>query len=588
MNPPPCLRYLAFASILLAGPTALADSPPEPTTEAQGERQELERYQVSSDEGIVAADEAQASQIGAQILAAGGNAADAGVAALVALNITHPFASGLGGGGFCLYHEADDDRTHVIDYRETAPKAAHRDLYIVDGEAQHDLARHGGLAVATPGEPAGLWSLHGRFGHLDWEALIDPSIELARSGATVSDTLAEHLDSRGEALEERPPLAALFQDDDGQWLQGGDLMVRDDLARALTLLRDDGVRPFYVGPIADAIVDAVSDDGGILTTDDLANYAVERRDPIVGHFADHRIVSMPPPSSGGIALIQAFQILERLMGDDLPVDVHAPDFRHLAIEALKHAFADRARYLGDTDFVDVPVDHLMSPDYARQLADRVQADATLDTDDYGTVAPDQETSGTAHLSVIDADDNLLACTSTINTRFGSMVLVEEYGLIMNNEMADFTIKPGEPNVFGLVGNEQNAVEALKRPLSSMSPTLVFDDQDRPVATLGASGGPTIISGTYFTLIDTLLGGLDPLGAIAADRFHHQWLPPTLFAEHEDMEALDTLRDFGHDIEVRPSFTAVQIIMRGDAGWIGVSDPRKGGIPAAPDDDSSDH
>ncbi len=575
-----CLRFFAFLSVLTIGAPALADSAPEATSEAMDRLGDVDRHQITSDRGIVAADEAQASAIGAQVLADGGNAADAGVAALLALNLSHPFASGLGGGGFCLYHEADDDQTHVIDYRETAPQQAHRDLFIVDGEARSDLARHGGLAVATPGEPAGLWSLHGRFGHLQWEDVVDPSIELARSGARVSDTLATHLETLADDLEQRPALAALFQDDDGQWLDAGDLMVRDDLARALTILRDDGVRPFYVGEIADAIVDTVEAHDGILSQDDLATYGVQRRQPIVADIGGHRIASMPPPSSGGIALVQAFQILDHLV-DDHHQTLDA-SYRHLAIEALKHAFADRARWLGDTDFVDVPVDRLLSEEYAAELAQRVRRDATLDTDDYGTVAPDVESSGTAHLSVVDADDNLLACTSTINTRFGSMVLVEEYGLLLNNEMADFTIKPGEPNVFGLMGNEQNAVEPHKRPLSSMSPTLVFDDQGRPSATLGASGGPTIISGTYFTLIDTLLGGLDPLTAITADRLHHQWIPPQLFAEHDAIDALDQLRSWGHDIEIRPSYSAVQIIQRTDQGWIGVSDPRKGGIPAAPD------
>ncbi len=537
----------------------------------------LPQHRVQSQHGIVAADHRYASEAAAEALEAGGSAADAGVVGLLVGGIANPFASGLGGGGFCLYREAAKEKTTVLDFRETAPRQAHRDMYIADGEPQRQLARRGGLAVATPGEPAGLWALHGRFGELEWEQVVEPARRFAELGFPVTETLADILQDHAEELEKRPKLAAIFQDEEGRFLTENKLLVRDDLVNALTLLRDEGVRPFYVGPIADAIAATTQRHYGVLSTDDLAAYRVIPREPTVGHFMDHQIHSMPPPSSGGIALAQAFNILHHVELSDDPNDVAS---LHAMLEALKHAFADRAHWLGDSDFVDVPVQKLTSQEYAAQLAARIDPEGVLDIDAYGTTAPDFGEGGTAHLSVVDSDENMLACTSTINTRFGSMVYVPDFGLILNNEMADFTIKPGTPNIFGLVGNEQNAVAPGKRPLSSMSPTLVLDGDGQPVMTLGASGGPMIISGVYFAILHSLLYDADPLDAITAARLHHQWIPDTLIIEYDDIPAADRLRQLGHDLMSRPAHNAVQLIRKHDGRWIGVSDPRKGGIPAA--------
>ena len=570
---PRCFTIVTFAVSFILPGTVLAESPHAP----QERFPQVEQHRLESAHGIVAADHRYASEAGAEILAQGGNAADAGVVAMLVLGITHPFASGLGGGGFCLYHEAEVGETTVLDFREIAPAKAHRDLYAVDGEVDHGLARRGGLAVATPGEPAGLWSLHGRFGHLPWEDLFEGPRRLAEQGFPVGATLAEAIEQRADDFVDFPELAAVFQDEQGTYLTEGDLLVRDDLVRALEVLETHGVHPFYAGEVAQAIAQAAQAQGGILTVDDLAAYRLERRKPIVGEFRGMEIHSMPPPSSGGIALIQALNLLEAL---DLPENLDDPLTLHLMVEALKHAFADRARWLGDTDFVDVPVEKLISREYAQELAQRVDLDQVLETEEYGTIAPDPEAAGTAHLSVVDAQDNLLACTTTINTRFGSMVYVPEFGLILNNEMADFNVEPGEPNIFGLIGNEQNAVAAGKRPLSSMSPTLLLRD-GVPWMTLGASGGPTIITGTYLTLLRTLVYGEDLLDAITAPRLHHQWIPETLFVETEPFPGADHLTERGHSLSHRRAYNAVQAILRGDGHWIGVSDPRKGGVPAAP-------
>lgn len=538
---------------------------------------DLREFTRTSPLGVVAADEEQASIAGATILKAGGNAADAAAAAMLALGVTNPFASGLGGGGFCLYRDAKTSQTLALDFREMAPGQAHRDLYIIGGEAQPALARHGGLAIGTPGEPAGIWALHGRFGQLDWEEIVAPARKLALEGTTVGTMFARHLASLDEYLSQWPELRALFENEDGQLLQEGDRLKRPDLARTLEILASEGVRPFYVGEIADAIANAAQANGGILTTDDLANYRVVPRQPVSGHFQGYEILAMPPPSSGGIALIEAFNILDQFDLDELDDDT----ITHLEIEAIKTAFADRARWLGDSDFIDVPIDVLTSPEYAAQRAAKLKLDATLSPESYGTHAPPDELGGTAHLSVADKDGNLAACTTTLNTRFGSLVHVPEYGIILNNQMADFNVEPGKPNIYGLIGNEQNAVAPQKRPLSSMSPTLVTRD-GQPLMTIGASGGPTIITGVYFTLLHAILDGASPLEAVTTPRIHHQWMPHTLYVESQDLPYVEGLRERGHNIESRPAYNSVQFIRRTDDGWSAVSDPRKRGIPATPD------
>ena len=567
-----CHTTVTFGLIVAISNIAFAGQEDRPETAFE----DAESYRVESVHGIVAADQQLASEAGAYILEAGGNAADAGVTALLTLGVVHPFSSGLGGGGFCLYREAEKQKTTVLDFREMAPAAAHRDLYIVDGEHRPDLARHGGLAVGVPGEAAGLWALHGRFGTLEWEEVVDPALRLAEQGFPVGSTLSRHLGMLTEMLADWPELAAVFQDADGEFLTEGDLMTRDDLVRTYMILRDQGVRPFYVGKVADAMAASAQQYGGILTAEDLANYRVIPRDPITSTIGDYEIHAMPPPSSGGIALIQALNILSFFDSDELDDDQRL----HLQIEALKHAFADRAHWLGDSDFVDVPVEKLTSPEYARELAEKIDLDGVLEPEEYGTTAPDVELEGTAHLSIVDAEGNMLSCTSTINTRFGSLVYVPEYGIVLNNEMADFNTQPGEANLYGLIGNEQNAVEAGKRPLSSMSPTLVMENGES-IMTLGASGGPTIISGVYFTLLNALFEGKNLLDTVTAPRVHHQWMPYTVFTEDEELPFVGPLRDRGHEFTTRPSFTAVQVILRRNDRWIGISDPRKGGIPASP-------
>lgn len=566
-----CTAVTLLTALHLATP-AIAQAP-EAGIPAE---RDLQDFSIASPLGTVAADEELASRAGASILEAGGNAADAAAAAMLALGVTNPFASGLGGGGFCLYRDAKTKQVLALDFRETAPQKAHRDLYIIDGQARPDLARHGGLAIGTPGEPAGIWSLHGRFGQLSWEEIVAPAQNLAKDGFTVGPMLARHLASLDENLSDWPELRALFEDQDGDLIKEGDLLRRPDLAKALDILADQGVHPFYVGEIADAIVDAAQKHGGILTQDDLAYYSVVPREAVTGRFKDFEIHAMPPPSSGGVALIEAFNILDQFDLEELDKET----LIHLQVEALKTAFADRARWLGDSDFVDVPVELLTSQKYAAQRATQLKLDATLDPNSYGTHAPPDELGGTAHLSVADHAGNLAACTTTVNTRFGSYIHLPKYGLILNNQMADFNIEPGKPNLYGLIGDERNAVAPKKRPLSSMSPTLVTRDNE-PMMTIGASGGPTIISGVYFTLLHAFLDDAQPLAAVTAPRIHHQWMPHILFVESQDLPFVKGLQQRGHDVQPRPAYNSVQFIRHTDDEWRAVSDPRKRGIPAAP-------
>lgn len=560
-----CVCFAASASAP-SNPTAWAKSVPPPANVA-----------VLSQSGVVASDHPLASAVGAQVLERGGSAADAGVATLLTLGVVNPFASGLGGGGFCLHRSAKDGAISALDFREVAPRKAKRDMYVKKGKAVRALSRVGGLAVGVPGEARGLERLHKLHGKLPWRDVVHPAWEMAHHGFVVGTLLPKRLARKSKDLSTRPAFVKAFGDGEGGWVQAGQVLQRRDIARALQLLRDEGADPFYRGAIAAAIIKAAGAEGGILSKKDLSGYRVSERKPVQGTYRGYEIASMPPPSSGGIAILQALNILE---GFDLPKMGEGPESSHLIAEALKHAFADRARHLGDADFVKVPVQALTSKTYAKKLAASIDPKATRKTEAYGSVKPPRDDSGTSHISVIDAAGNMLSCTSTVNTSFGSLVYVPEFGLTLNNEMDDFSAQPGVPNAFGLVGNAQNAIKAGKRPLSSMSPTLVLKD-GKPHMIAGGSGGPTIITGTLLALLRVLDFKQTPAQAIRAPRLHHQWLPPRVYAE-PTFPGLAGLRDRGHEVKEGPAFNSIQIIVRDPkGGFWGVSDPRKHGRPAAP-------
>ena len=470
------------------------------------------------------------------------------------LGLVNPFASGLGGGGFCVYKPVNEDAA-VLDFREVAPAAAHRDMYVRDGEVQRKLSVEGGLAVAVRGEPAGLHALHTRFGTLPWTKVVDPALVLARDGYEVGELLPIRLASKQSALEENKPLRSLFERK-GKLAAVGSKRSNPALAKFLAAYAKDGPSAFYEGENARAIVKAVQANGGILTLEDLVNYQPTWRTPLHGTYRGLDIITMPPPSSGGVALLETLNVLEHynLVGFGPGVE-----YETILIEALKHAFADRARWLGDADFVEVPVEKLISKAYATELQRRIRPWTVGTVESYGTTAPPEDDHGTSHISIIDRAGNMLACTSTVNTSFGSMVAVTELGIVMNNQMDDFSAQPGVPNSYGLVGNEQNAIAPGKRPLSSMSPTLLLRD-GKPFMAVGASGGPTIITGTLQAILRVVDFNMSAQDAVSLPRLHAQWLPELVFMEAASETTKTILEKRGHRLKIGDGFTAVQVVV----------------------------
>ncbi len=564
---------ILLVSLICLAPAILQaqeKSPPDPAN-----------FTVLSQSQVVAADNPTASAVGAAILEQGGSAADAGVATLLTLGVVHPFASGLGGGGFCLYRDAKTQKVQALDFRETAPGKADRDMYIRKGKADSSLSRYGGLAVATPGEPAGLYALHQAHGTLEWADVVDPVYHLAKDGFYVGQLLPKRLESKRKRIELLPEFNAAFSSakQSDEYVKAFELLKRPDLAESLKLYRDKGPTPFYSGEIAEAIVKSAQQSGGVLSMDDLKNYKVSWRTPLEGTYRkDYQIYGMPSPSSGGIVTLEVLNILE---GFDLRKLGYGVQSVHLIIEAMKHAFADRARWMGDADFVKVPVKHLISKDYAETRRKKIKTDGVLGLKEYGTHAPPKDDDGTTHISIIDKDGNMLACTSTVNTSFGSLVYVPKWGIILNNEMDDFSAQPGVPNAFGLIGNEQNAIAPNKKPLSSMSPTLILH-KGKPFMVTGGSGGPTIITGVIMSILRVIDFAQSPAEAIVSPRLHHQWMPEKLFFEGTKDGTLEKeLEQLGHTISVRSSYNSVQIVVVDENGTItGVSDPRKMGRPAS--------
>jgi len=523
--------------------------------------------------GMVAADHELASAAGVEILQRGGNAVDAAVATAFAVGVVNPTSCGIGGGGFLLAYFAKSGRAVAVDYRERAPAAATRDMFVRDGKVVPELSRVNGLAIGVPGEVAGLARAVRRYGRLPLATVLAPAIRLARDGFPIGRHLAAEIAENREAIAAHPALASIFLHADGTPRPQGELLREPALAHTLETIAADGPRGFYHGPIAADVVAAAQAAGGILTLEDLASYRAKERRPVRGHFHGREVLSMPPPSSGGGVLLEILHIIDR---DDLQALGHnSPTLLHLLTEAMKHAFADRATFYGDPDFVHVPLLRLLSSGYDDMLRESISAATTFGRDFYGmhAAAPD---AGTSHLSVIDADGNAVALTTTINTAFGSMVMAPRSGVVLNNEMDDFAAQPGVPNVFGLIGAEANAVAPGKRPLSSMSPTIVLHHR-RAELILGASGGPVIITATLQTLLNAVVFGYDAAAAVAAPRIHHQWVPDVLAVEPGIPAATrEALERLGHKLREVPALAAVQAIRVTPGGYDGASDPRKGG------------
>ena len=561
-----------LALLLLLGPSA------------QGQDKPIVYQEIA-----IAADHPLASEAGLEVHRAGGNTVDVAAAVGVALAVVRPASSGLGGGGFMVIWDAEEQRSMAIYYRERAPAAAHASMYYdASGEAIPELSRTGHLAVAVPHHVAGLSHAVKRYGRLSLKEVLAPAIRLAREGFPLDEHAVSVRKNTLRRFERDPQFAERFSPFVEQYLNGGKVPEVGDrfvspLAGLLEDLVERGPSAFHEGPAAEAFVREMERGGGIITLDDLKSVAPREREALSAEWDGATIVSMPPPSSGGVALIEILNILSAVEDrhPDVALALHdrnSPIFRHVLAESMKHAFADRATYLGDPDFAEIPTKRLISKNYAEELAERIDLGKTHPPVAYGRAQP-VEDAGTTHFSVIDAAGNAVACTETINLTFGSFVVVPETGVILNNEMDDFAAKPGTPNAFGLVQSEASAVGPGRRPLSSMTPTIVVRD-GKAVLAVGASGGPRIITATLQVLLNVTRFQMSPTDAVGAARQHHQWLPDVLLLEPSLVDSVGgQLEAFGHETEREGGIGACQIVMRTEKGLHAASDPRKGGIPA---------
>lgn len=556
---------------------------------APGEARAGAHPPVTSEHGVVAADDPTASKVGAHILAEGGNAMDAAAATALALGVVSPLSSGIGGGGFAVVYDAEADETRALDFRESAPAELTPEEFEVDGEPDASLARTGGLAVGVPGEIAGLDFLVGEMGELPFGEVVAPACYLAHAGFSLGWFVARQAHIVAEQLSD-PDAEAGWLFADGESADRGEEVRRPRLARTLGHLGRHGARAFYEGPIAEDIANTVQEDGGVMTVEDLEDYEVIEREPIVGSYGDYELASMPLPSSGGIVMLQALGILEayaEASGFDLSETrpgASAP--MHIVAEALAHAFADRARFLGDEDEARAAVDQLLDAGRIEELAGRVESDRTLPPERYGSeelgtaAASGEGDGGTSHFCVVDGDGNAVALTTTINHYYGAKLVADRTGIVLNNEIDDFAVEPGAENLFGLVQAETNLVGPNKRPLSSMSPTLVFEDGEL-AGCFGGSGGPRIISNTLQAFLNVFQRDMDVSEAVSSPRIHHQWRPDELVVEDPPAEVARALEERGHELDRSPYITAVQAVVVGEDGALeAASDPRKGGRPAA--------
>jgi gamma-glutamyltranspeptidase / glutathione hydrolase len=565
-------RLIAALLLMLAGSAGLAADTP-----AAG-RFSLDSVftPVVARSGMVVTEQALASQVGIDILRRGGNAVDAAVAVGFALAVVLPEAGNLGGGGFMLVHLAAEGRTVAIDYREVAPAAAARDMFLrADGSVDHAELDHGARSIAVPGTVAGLDHALRRYGTMDWKELIAPAIELASKGFAVDAAQAASLEMGRERLQRNAEAARVFLDAEGNSPDFGTHMRFPDLAASLQALQREGAQAFHGGALGARVVADVQRLGGVLSLQDLAAYRVVEREPVRGSYRGYEIVSMPPPSSGGVHLIQMLNILEGYplgeMGQGSAQGVH------LMAEAMRRAYADRSHHLGDPDFVRVPVAGLTSKRYAARLREGIDPQRATPSQQVQPGDPlPYESPQTTHFSVMDRWGNAVANTYTLNWSYGSGIVARGTGILLNNEMDDFSAKPGVPNVYGLVGGEANAVSARKRPLSSMTPTLLMKD-GKVLLVTGSPGGSQIITSVLQTIVNVIDHGANIQTATNAPRFHHQWLPDQLLIEGIfSRDTAQLLRDRGHQVlETAPIGTTQSILFR-DGLFQGAADPRRGG------------
>lgn len=564
--------FRALLLTLLMGP-AWADDTPAIIDAGAMSHPELSRT------GLVVSQEALASAVGAEILAEGGNAVDAAVATGFALAVTLPQAGNIGGGGFMLVHLADEGKAIAIDYRETAPQRARADIFLDEsGEVDRHKATLTHLAAGVPGTVAGLLHALEHYGTMSREEVLTPAIRLAKEGVRVTPALAHSLERSASRLQRNDASRQYFFHDDGALLRPGDVWQQADLAWSLTEIAEHGADAFYRGAIADKLVAEMERGGGLMTRADLEAYRVVEREPVRGSYRGYEVVSMPPPSSGGVHLVQMLNMLEGWPLTEM--EHNSAAYLHYLVEAMRRAYADRSQYLGDPDFHEVPVAELIDKSYANRLRNAVSDRATPSSDVAPGLPPISENPQTTHYSVWDRAGNVVTNTYTLNFSYGNGISVPGAGFLLNNEMDDFSAKPGEPNAFGLVGGEANAVGPGKRPLSSMTPTLVYFDGE-PIIATGSPGGSTIITIVLQILLNVIDFDMNIAEATAAPRIHHQWLPDQIMWEKgisADTRALLETKGHTFATSIRPMGRA-QSIMRRNGVLEGAADPRWPGAGA---------
>lgn len=500
-------------------------------------------YGVLAKKAMVVSAREEASRIGVEIMKQGGNAFDAMIATDLALSVSYPVAGNIGGGGFMVFRKKDGT-IGSLDFREKAPIAASKDMYLDENQNVNKAAsKLGALAVGVPGTIAGLFEVHKKFGSLPFEKLIDPAIKLATNGVVVTKKQAKRLNQNKNYFRQANKGTIAL---DKNW-KAGDTIKYPKLAKTLERIKANGRDEFYKGKTAGHLIDKIQKLGGIMTKEDLANYEVKWRDPITFTYKNHKIISMSPPSSGGICIAQILKAIE---------DFNIKQYTHnstkyiqLLVEAERRAYADRSYFLGDPDFVHIPVNHLISDDYIKnRMSDFSWEKATNSNALSHGAIPGHESEETTHYSIVDPFGNSIAVTTTLNAAYGSKVYVEEGGFFLNNEMDDFSSKPGEPNMYGLVGSKANAIASQKRMLSSMSPTII-EENGKLKMVLGSPGGSTIITSVAQTILNVLEYDMSMQESVTKTRFHHQWLPDNIkFETLFDTIVFDSLRKLGYSID----------------------------------------
>ena len=535
---------------------------------------------VFGENGMVVSTSRHASQVGIDILKDGGNAVDAAVGVGFALAVTSSSNGNIGGGGF-MVARFSDGQTFTLDYREMAPTKAERNMYLDEsGNIIKGKSRSTHFASGIPGSVDGLlkaWEDHGS-GNISIERLLSPSIKLAKKGFDLSNYEADRFNKNKDRLSKHPETKRIFARDDREW-KSGDIFYQSDLAETLERIMENGRDGFYKGKTADLIVEEMKNVGGWITHKDLENYTSKYRDPIKGSFQDYDIISMGPPSSGGILLIHMLNMFDEIMNNpensSIDLSYNSLDYIHILTEIERRAYADRAEHLADADFWDVPEEMLLSKFYAKERVSSINInEATLSTDiSYGNSYINQSEE-TTHYSIVDKQGNAVSVTTTINSGYGNGITITGAGFLMNNEMDDFSSKPGEPNMFGLLGNEANAIEPKKRPLSSMTPTIVLKD-DKPFLILGTPGGSTIITTVLQNFLNVVIHGMDIQQAVSSPRVHSQWMPDMVFHEKGGLSKslIRKLSERGHDVKLRGNIGEANGIMINDQGFWGGPDSR---------------